>query len=229
MSDFPTSVPTLPTNYADNVDDVMAANQNEPNDEINAIGGYIGASGNALFTGRDAKTTPVDSDVVGLNDSAASDVLKKTTWANIKATLKSYFDTLYPTGGVGAWAGWTPAWTNLTVGNASLNAGYYCQIGKAVHFRVALIFGSTTSVSGDITLTLPVAAASYGGNATFIGQCILRDATGSYYFGAIANAGGIRIFNASATYLTLAICSSTAPFTWTTSDEIEIMGTYEAA
>jgi hypothetical protein len=42
-----------------------------------------------------AKTTPVDADTMGLVDSAASNVLKKVTWANIKATLKTYFDTLY--------------------------------------------------------------------------------------------------------------------------------------
>lgn len=41
------------------------------------------------------KTTPVDADMVGLMDSAASNILKKLSWANIKATLKSYFDTLY--------------------------------------------------------------------------------------------------------------------------------------
>jgi|GEM_PF-1083898 hypothetical protein len=42
-----------------------------------------------------AKTTPVDADLFGLVDSAASNVLKKLTWANIKATLKTYFDTFY--------------------------------------------------------------------------------------------------------------------------------------
>lgn len=42
-----------------------------------------------------AKTTPVDADTVGITDSAASNGLKKVTWANIKATLKTYFDTLY--------------------------------------------------------------------------------------------------------------------------------------
>jgi len=41
------------------------------------------------------KTTPVDADEVGLIDSAVSNVLKVLTWANIKATLKTYFDTLY--------------------------------------------------------------------------------------------------------------------------------------
>lgn len=44
-----------------------------------------------------SKTTPVDADLVGLVDSAASNVLKKLSWANIKATLKTYFDTLYAT------------------------------------------------------------------------------------------------------------------------------------
>lgn len=41
------------------------------------------------------KTTPVDADEVALVDSEASNVLKKLTWANIKATLVTYFDTLY--------------------------------------------------------------------------------------------------------------------------------------
>lgn len=48
-----------------------------------------------LINGATAKTTPVDADYVGLMDSAASNILKKLSWANIKATLKTYFDTLY--------------------------------------------------------------------------------------------------------------------------------------
>jgi hypothetical protein len=42
-----------------------------------------------------SKATPVDADEVPLVDSAASNILKKLTWANLKGTLKSYFDTLY--------------------------------------------------------------------------------------------------------------------------------------
>lgn len=42
-----------------------------------------------------SKATPVDADELALVDSAASNALKKLTWANLKATLKTYFDTLY--------------------------------------------------------------------------------------------------------------------------------------
>lgn len=42
-----------------------------------------------------AKTAPVDADSVVLVDSEAASVLKKLTWANVKATLKTYMDTLY--------------------------------------------------------------------------------------------------------------------------------------
>lgn len=41
-----------------------------------------------------SKTTPIDADELGLADSAASYVLKKLTWANLKTTLSSFFAVL---------------------------------------------------------------------------------------------------------------------------------------
>lgn len=41
------------------------------------------------------KTTPVDADELPIVDSAASNGLKKLTWLNLKATSKTYFDTIY--------------------------------------------------------------------------------------------------------------------------------------
>lgn len=49
-----------------------------------------------LMKSATAKTTPVDADKASIVDSADSNKLKSVTWANIKATLKAYFDTLYP-------------------------------------------------------------------------------------------------------------------------------------
>jgi hypothetical protein len=49
--------------------------------------------------GATEKTTPANADELPLIDSAASNVLKWVSWTNIKATLKSYFDTLYQAAG----------------------------------------------------------------------------------------------------------------------------------
>jgi hypothetical protein len=60
-----------------------------------------------------SKGTPVDNDELLITDSAASYVLKKLTWANLKATVKTYLDTLYQ-----------PLKTILTsLGNLSIVAG----------------------------------------------------------------------------------------------------------
>lgn len=42
-----------------------------------------------------AKTTPVDADEFPLADSAAAFATKKLTWANLKTTLKAFFDPTY--------------------------------------------------------------------------------------------------------------------------------------
>jgi hypothetical protein len=41
----------------------------------------------AITSGATAKAAPVDSDGVGLSDSAAAGLLKKLTWANLKSSL----------------------------------------------------------------------------------------------------------------------------------------------
>lgn len=66
--------------------------------EENAPAGTPTALG-SMIAGATAKATPIDADSVALADSAASNVVKKLTWANIKATLKTYFDTLYSASG----------------------------------------------------------------------------------------------------------------------------------
>ena len=78
----------MTTAYATKLDGIEAAA-----DVTDA--GNVGAA----INGAAAKTTPVDGDTVALIDSAASNVLKKLSWTNIKATLKTYFDTLYQAAG----------------------------------------------------------------------------------------------------------------------------------
>ena len=49
----------------------------------------------ANYHARTAKTTPADNDEFPLLDSAATYGLVKLTWAQLKATLKTYFDSFY--------------------------------------------------------------------------------------------------------------------------------------
>ena len=47
-----------------------------------------------LIAGATEKTTPADADMVGLMDSAAGNIIKKLSWANIKTTLGTTFAAL---------------------------------------------------------------------------------------------------------------------------------------
>ena len=49
----------------------------------------------ALINGADAKATPVNADMLILLDSAAANAVKKLSWADLTASLKTYFDTVY--------------------------------------------------------------------------------------------------------------------------------------
>ncbi|MBU3660992.1 MAG: hypothetical protein FGM14_14040, partial [Flavobacteriales bacterium] len=51
----------------------------------------------AFTNGLTSKTTPIDADSVNIIDSADSNKAKRVTFANLKAFLKEYFDTIYTT------------------------------------------------------------------------------------------------------------------------------------
>jgi hypothetical protein len=175
----------------------------------------------------------VDTEIAGIAIPSKATGAEITTGTNDDkfATPKALADATVSKLGA-AWTSFTPSWTNLTVGSGT-NTGYYCQIGKTVHFRTYFKFAADSSISGDVVLTLPVTAINYTGISTI--GFVRTIAAGGAYPGILQitldspPAGKPRVLNASATYLTPTAFSSTIPGTWTTDDELEITGTYEAA
>lgn len=100
------------------------------------------------FTSLTAKTTPVDADLAVIADSAASNVAKKVTWANIKATLKTYFDTLYAA--AGTYLGGSTGATDNAVLRANGTGGVTVQSSLAI-------------IDDTGNIIMPADAALYGG------------------------------------------------------------------
>lgn len=139
------------------------------------------------------------------------------------------------TGSSWAWQSWTPTWTNLTVGNGTVTARYI-QTGKTVCYRVFILFGSTTSISGSVEFTLPVTAAAYpSSSASFavVGDARMEDNATAAYFGIVdlftTTTGRVLVTNTGSTYAGVSGLSSTVPMTWTTNDVLQAEGVYEAA
>lgn len=99
-----------------------------------------------------SKATPVDADEIPLVDSATSNVLKKLTWSNLKATAKTYFDTIYQ-----AALGFTAVPTTTTINGSDLSTN---RDFRPVSAEVSGSDFTTTSNSAtDITgLSIAVAA-----------------------------------------------------------------------
>lgn len=145
----------------------------------------------ALFTSRlfgaivdafTSKSTPVDADEFGIADSAASNASKKLTWSNIKATLKTYFDTLYPAKSLSAYSFWanntngtadatantfkaiakqtysgTITWTNTGTApsGATQHSYFWCQIGNVIFFEIVLFYATQGTNITAVTISLP--------------------------------------------------------------------------
>jgi hypothetical protein len=121
---------------------------------------------------------------------------------------------------IGETVSYTPALTNITLGNGTMSTRYVL-INNFVHYEGKITFGSTTSISGTPQIALPFTAAQSfqiagnivyadSGVATFSGLPIMVG-TGTIY---------LYIANYATAYGNEVSVSATVPFTWGTSDSI---------
>ena len=129
---------------------------------------------------------------------------------------------------LGTWQDWTPTLTNATQGNGTITARYV-QIGKLVVGMFTFTLGSTSAISGDMNITLPVTGATTGFNLaslSFIENGV-KDVKG---FPVLTTTlCYLRAQKANTTYVENAYLSSSVPFTWGTNDNIILGFSYEAA
>lgn len=126
-----------------------------------------------LFHGATAKAAPVDADELSVQDSAAAFVLKRTTWANIKAVLKTHFDTLYAVAG-----NYLPVSGGIVTGNLGVQGtlGFAAGAGGTV---TQLTNKSTAVTLNKVTGRITTAADALAGNTTVfftLNNSVLNDA-----------------------------------------------------
>lgn len=132
---------------------------------------------------------------------------------------------------IGTWTTYTPSFSGLTVGNATLTFSY-TQINKLVHVVGRMYLGSTSSVTSTPIMSLPV--SRYTSDLECIGTGYLGDTgTGTYMMFPISTTSTTTyLFEANHTVGTAIIegvVNATTPFTWTTGDRISVNFTYRAA
>jgi hypothetical protein len=128
----------------------------------------------------------------------------------------------------GNWTTFTPSFFNLTIGNGTLTARY-AKTAKTVNYFIRLVFGSTTSVTGSVSFTLPIAPNNTEGP---IGDVFIDDPGTAGYLGQCVAFGGnpfISVGRSDATFLKYEIINATVPMTWGTGDALNIRGSYEVA
>lgn len=143
--------------------------------------------------------------------------------------LNDSFDAVKPEN----WQAWTPTLTGWTLGNGTVTARYW-KANKTVLFEGKITWGSTTSASGLLTVSLPLTASSSGypcgvGKATdasvrFYQVFTAVYTTTSLYF----NVGGTNNGISGALYDAGGV-TNTSPFTWVNTDSLTFQGMYEAA
>jgi len=140
---------------------------------------------------------------------------------------------------LGAWtsvAGYTLGafTTNPQLGTDGTATCHYVQIGKTVHFRVAITFGTTGTISAGSGLYLfpyPVTPLTPATQSPPIGSAVIRDNSATKEYHGLARMNNTTAFTVliQTDSTGVASVSNSTPFTWAASDTIRISGTYEAA
>jgi hypothetical protein len=130
------------------------------------------------------------------------------------------------TGYMGAWTGYTPTLTGITLGSGTV-AFTWIRQGNTVQVRGRFTFGAGSGVTGAVSISLPATAVS----SNWVPNVSARAAGADYGMLGIAATGsvGVHALGSAGAYINRVTTSSTIPATWTSGDYITFSATYEAA
>lgn len=128
---------------------------------------------------------------------------------------------------IGAWTAYTPTWGNVSVGNGSVDATY-TQIGKTVLVQAKLSFGSTTTNTSTVVMSIPVTARR-GSMVTGVGTFYSAAGTNFPAFVRTEGTGEIGIYWSSAGGAWVTWAGGTGAGGMTNGAHIAVTLVYEAA
>jgi hypothetical protein len=158
------------------------------------------------------------------------EINKETRW---------YSGTSFETAlALGAWATFTPTFTSIgtgtdwAIGNATTSAAYL-RVGRGIFFRVQVTWGSTTTFGTKaLGMSLPLASIAYSGTNPVLGEAAFYDASAAEnYAGRVVYRGQTEVqfvqTGVSATYVKNGSVTSTLPFTWVSTDQLNAQFYFE--
>lgn len=172
--------------------------------------------------------------ILGTNDASFNDGTGIADGAIKPEHLKNGSSTL----NTWAYDSWSPTLSGRLDEGDWTETGVYIRIGDTVHFQLTLVATAAAPMGGgsaDAIFTLPVTAATLTGTADkmAIGVGSLFDANGATYHCSVVlgstTTAKLKLYVTDATNSAQNVITSTTPVTWTTSDEINVSGTYRAA
>ena len=126
------------------------------------------------------------------------------------------------------WTAFTPTWTTGYTRGNGVTSSSYVRIGKTVIVAIQEALGSTSSVTGSLTVTMPVAGANVARVNAY--GMILDSGTALYAiipYAVTASSLEIYATNATTTYASSAGITATIPMTWAANDLIRVTAIYD--
>ena len=126
---------------------------------------------------------------------------------------------------------YTPTVTNFTTGNGTVT-GSFTRVNKMIFANVKITLGSTSAITGSITISNPVTGTANASSSVSGGGFYFDASTSETYVGfLLQGTASITPFitNTGGTYATRGLISATVPVVFGAGDLIYYQFSYEAA